>query len=135
MARRKADKLQDYLQPFRDLESLEDLAPAVDDPASIRLLASWPRIRVEWRPGKGKAPESSAERWTWLWSEVRLDVEQLGVATRLPRTTLDLCLRCAVEARLIYPDGSVHAHARRLVAAFTATRLPGRKQGRPKKGE
>ena len=127
--------LRELLRPFKQMEHFADLAAVVDDPPSIRFLSAWPRAVVEWRPGKAaKPPTGSVERWRWIWKFVWLDVHQLGVATRLPRTTLDLVLRCAVEGRLVYPDRTLHRHAQELVNEFTINRMPGKKRGRPKKG-
>lgn len=84
---------------------------ALADPGLSALLALWPlaRIRV--------VGDGSPATWAELWDSERVAVDVAHVATLLG-TDLNNATRIverAIELRVVYPDGTIHAAAEELL--------------------
>ena len=124
--------LTSHLAPFREAEKRDQLAGVVDDREAIRVLAAWRLVRWTWHKPRGKAPTEINELWYWLWAGGKFDLEALSAAAGHSRGVVERSLAVLVNARIVYPDGSISVEAARLVEAHTNQRYPVRSVGRPK---
>ncbi len=119
------------LKPFRERESVEDLATIVDDPNAIRVIASWARIEKKWKKPRSRKPRARLELWWYLWKGVTFDRAALASAAKVTEQAAHALLRTCANARVIYPDGTLSEHAKTLIADHVANRMPGKRRGRP----
>lgn len=124
-------RLEQLLEPFRDNEREDQLAGVVDNPDAIRTLAAWRSVRWTWTAKKGAEPEDLGERWLWIWQGGRFDLEALSASAGRGQAVVELVLGVLVNARVVYPDGTVTAHAQQLIEAHVKQKYPTRKGGRP----
>ncbi|MFH1571081.1 MAG: hypothetical protein ABIL09_24015 [Gemmatimonadota bacterium] len=88
------------------------------------LVGVWPLVRLEWEPPE-EIPDGLAiwRRWDLLWRGATLDLadlaERMGVEEDLVRRVLTR----AKAARLVYPDGRVHAYAAAVLEALMRKKL------------
>lgn len=125
--------LAKLLAPFRKGERLEDTAGFVDQPVGVQMLAAWPRVGMTWDKPEGRAPGAadSAERWGWIWSGFAYDRSAMARFAGTDEGAVKSWVLKAVEARLVYPDGTLSGPAAKLVSGYIERRQPGR-PGRPK---
>lgn len=126
--------LAKLLAPFRKSESADQLATILDSSEAVRVLAAWSGTRKKWKKPAGKMPKSPDLRWDWLWTGVSMDLEALAVSTRLSERGAHATLRALVNARLVYPDGTLAEPASRLIRDYVARRAntkekPARNEG------
>ncbi len=126
--------LAEYLSWYRAQESHLTLAMLVDDPSARRVLVAWcmyARI-PEWVP-TCDPPSDERKRWEWLWEPLLplLDMEDLAIVCGLAPFALDRKMRQLINARLMYPDGTITIPAEAAIKAKTAGSLP-KKATKPK---
>ncbi len=121
--------------PFRDLLSTlkaEEKSGALvfvyQDKDLRRTLVAWTMMRID-RPGDW---DSVPRSWDGLWAKVKFDMAQL--ATHLD--TYDAhawhLFERAKGLRLIYPDGTLHSAAQKLIEELLQQELPKPKRGKTK---
>lgn len=120
--------LADLLAPYRAAEAghAEAVYPLVADDRARRVCAAWGQAGAtacSWRCPPGPVPEDLGARWAWIWRAAHVRLAAVARAAGLSdvRAELDL-LR---DHRLIYPDGTIHEHARAILQAEIAEALRG----------
>ena len=71
------------------------------------LCASWGFITRQITADKKAAPKSDSECWAWLWSAVKISLQELAYTTG-GRDRVIGALAIARANRLIYPDGTLN---------------------------
>ena len=127
-----AIELAELLRAFRDVEAQDQLAAVVDDRDAIRVLAAWRSVRWEWDAPSKRSPWDLGELWIWLWTGGRFDLEAIAAAVGSSLGIVEAALAVLVNARAVYPDGTISAHAQLLVEAHVSKCYPRRAVGRPK---
>lgn len=120
--------LQEYLSEFRVSESIIGLAVIADDPLARKVLSAWltyPNI-PPWRAPRQKRPTDRRQLWTWLWLTAweKLDLEVFAAACGTTDDVLEQKLHMLINARLIYPDGTISKRAEQMIQAQIASVLP-----------
>ena len=125
-------RLAKFLAPYRKAEKRAQVATIADNSEVLKVLATWPACRRDWRP-EGRAPKDAFERWRWLWSCVWLDVEELAAFSDLGELQAERVLRVCYGLRIAYPDGTISKPAQTLLESHGKARDPGTAtRGRPK---
>lgn len=107
----------DVLKPYRDAERPEVVAAVIDDPDRVRACATWATA-----PRTG-ATVPAGKNWDALWRTVRVDVESWSRQCVVPTAVLHQILAGLREARVLYPDGSMHSLAAKAIRVLVAKRL------------
>ncbi len=121
-----------YIEPYRAQESPLAVAMLVDDSSARRVLVAWVTYAQipAWVAPDDVPPDDERKRWHWLWTPVlnALNYEDLGEASGMTAMALKRKLAMLVNARLIYPDGTISKHAEAAIRMKTAAAVPrGRK--------
>lgn len=115
-AKREGVKYQDVLQLLRSSED-ESLAIVLAfDPLAMSIVAMWPMLPLQWTPPTDNPPEDLREAWHWLWSGGCADPIEIAEAIGNDDPhTVKLAISKLINARHLYPDGTVSVAAGEMV--------------------
>ena len=105
------NRLADLLAPFRASAPPAGMADAVQTDLARAILRVWPSLPVSLHPPLflGGVPEHAPNRWRYAWRF--RDVPWADLEGRLsgwPAADVRAATQRLIEARLLFPDGSVH---------------------------
>lgn len=119
----------DLVRAFKSAARVTDISVLmVDDgfdPILIRVLNAWEKAEHAWKRPRTPPPPNiaSQEAWKWLTSGWAHDYYAVSVGANITRDQARELVNVLVQARLIYPDGSISEHARKAMTALIASRL------------
>lgn len=83
---------------------------------SKRMMAAWMIYPHEWSAPEGKAPGPLDKGYSlWAWSWVNVDMTLLAQLAMVSDWDAWKCWDMLMAARLVFPDGTIHSYARRLI--------------------
>lgn len=99
--------------------------PLVDDTVLSRVVHAWDNTPVTWNPPHDidPLPSTEKEQLDLLWQYTVFDVDQLSLNTGLSNAVLHTVIARARSLRLIYPNGSISALAKRMITLRVAEEL------------
>lgn len=129
------------IEAFRKLETNETLAVIAGengfDVVAMRVLAAWRNTDHVWMPPKKPCPDDAhptAAAWRWLVRGWQIDITAVARGAGVSRNIAHDKIDQLVDARLIYPDGTMAKAAENALKLHVADRLiPGGLK--PPKGE
>ena len=105
----------DLILAFREEEEPEPVLLLADRIVLAQLAAAWPRISVHRDPVREPAPSNPTASWEWLWNQVTYSSAALAAMSGLSEESVKRQMPTLIANRLVYPDGSLHSFARRLL--------------------
>lgn len=119
------ETLPPLLKGYKDAEKErgEVVHPLVRDPILRNLVVIWPMLPVQFEMPKGSPPEEENQKWLWLWTGVKYDLDQLSESLKLDKVKLSRLVDRAAAFRLIYPDGTANKLATQFVRGEIAKSL------------
>lgn len=103
------------LSSFRDNEDPEPVLLLANHDVLTRITAAWPQVRLHRAQVDSPVPLNRAEQWRWLWEHVRYSIADVAVVSGISERSASRFLPQLIANRLIYPDGTLHSFARRLL--------------------
>jgi len=123
----------EVLKQFKESEEAENIAPLVEDAQLRQAIMAWPAVRIDFEPLSDCPHEDEAQRWRWLWDQVKFESKDFGVVAGVPPHQAAQTIQRLAGLRLIYPDGTVHVLARQYLRAIIMSKLKQpNPRGRPK---
>lgn len=123
--------LSELLEPFKNDGDPTRLICLVDDQVARRVAALWPCAPgLGWRRPKGTQPKEPTALLYWLWGGCVFDGERFAAMAGLSVDQVTQSVELLAGSRLIFPDGTIAAHARGLLQGMVSRALSG---GRPKR--
>jgi hypothetical protein len=121
----KPQEFAELLEGFRATEEPCAVMLVADDPLARRVLAAWVHYPAVAVVPDEDPPADERARWRWAWepSWEALDLEELARAVGLPAAELESKLHVMINARLMYPDGTIAKLARSVLHQAAAAML------------
>jgi len=127
------ESFAEVLAEFRKAEAPENIIPLLEDEQLRNALVAWKSVHIHYSRASSCEETDDASRWEWLWNVVEFDSVMFGVVAGCKvQEASSLFLRLK-GLRLIYPDGTIHGHAKSFLSMMIMERLNRGK--RPKKEE
>jgi len=117
------ERLLEFLRPFKSHERDDALVFLVNDKAALRVVAAWSNLNIRWSDPGTTPPTIENELWSWLWIGCDVTPSMIAISTGLRMSIVREILPVLQSARLIYPDGTIHASAATVVAGDVARAL------------
>ncbi len=112
------------LEYFRAAEDPASLLLLNDDKDLTAILVAWSSAFIRQHSKKNTIANNDAHtQWQELWSLYSIDIEALAAATGLSSALLPPAIIKLVNARLLYPDGSISTYAKNFLRAQVAKTL------------
>ncbi len=121
-----------FLERFRAQESALAVAMIFDDPLARKVLTAWTTFAKvpTWAAPNDKPPEDERALWTWIWlrSWETLDLESFAMAVGTTPELVEQKLHMLINARLLYPDGTISKLAEGAIRMQVVASMPRRKR-------
>lgn len=105
------------LAPFRAAERPEVVAAVIDDPERVRACATWATA-----PRTG-ATQPRGKDWLSLWRFVVVDEDSWAKQCGVNSAVLRRIFAGLRDARVLYPDGTLHGHVAKAIRVLLSKRL------------
>lgn len=119
----RAATIVQMIARFRKDEKLENAIVIVDDLDAMKLLIAWQGAAIQIDPPECDPPEGDVALWDWLWDCVAISYEDLADRAGLPEIVVRNKFPVMVSARLVYPDGTISAHATGVIQNYLGSKL------------
>jgi hypothetical protein len=115
-----------YLEQYQEQAKgkLYEVFPLLGNRDAMIVASQWSRYQSDPTPTTVQAPINQNDRWLWIWGHFPRYNDSLRIATGLNYHRFKQAVDLLVEARIVYPDGSLHPEAYRIINASIAAMVP-----------
>ena len=113
----------EVLNEFKKKETPENIIPLLEDGQLRNALVAWKSVHIQYSDCKECPETDEPSRWSWLWNRTEFDTTQFGVVAGCRAQDANLLFLRLKGLRLIYPDGTIHGHAKSFLSMMIMERL------------
>ncbi len=114
------------LEITKSVEQYESLILIMDDLDAQKLMAAWQLYRPAFTDRAVRKGETVDDLWEKLWESVEpIQYKKLSDDSGVPYATVCVLFRRLMNARLIYPDGTISPNAKKLLTTAVGGNIAG----------